>query len=90
MNEVQLKEGFILRKFLDYYIVMPTRANLKDFKGALMLNETAAFIFEQFQHGNSVESTIQSLMAEYEVTAGKAREGVLQTIESLREADVLI
>lgn len=89
MNRVQLKEGFILRKLLGNNMVMPTSANLRDFRGALLLNDTAAFIFEQFQRGSSVDDAVQALMAEYEVTAEKAREGVLQTIDSLTEAGVL-
>lgn len=69
-------------------LVMPTGVNLKEFRGALMLNDTGALIFSALQSGKTVEETAQIVVQEYEVTEEKAQEGVLNTIGSLKEADI--
>ena len=84
-----IKEGFVLRKMPGINIVMPTGRNVKEFNGALMLNETGAFIFEKLKEGANAEETAEYLAEEYEVNAEKAREDVLKTVASLREAGVV-
>ena len=49
MNEPQLNKDFVLRKVCGLNVVLPTGANVKDFGGALNLNDTAALIYEQLQ-----------------------------------------
>ena len=89
MDELQFKEGFVLRKVCGLNVVMPTGANVKDFGGALNLNDTAALIYEQLQAGKTIEETAAALVAEYDVTPEKALADVQKTIESLREAGVV-
>ena len=38
----QLKKDFVLRKVCGLNVVLPTGANVKDFGGALNLNDSAA------------------------------------------------
>ena len=83
-----IKEGFILRKMMGFNLVMPTGANMKKFRGALVLNDTGALIFSALQSGKTVEETGQIVVQEYEVTEERAQEGVLKTIASLKEADI--
>ncbi len=85
-----IKEGFILRKIMGMNLVMPTGANIKEFRGALMLNDTGALIFSALQIGKTAEETMQIVVQEYEVTEEKAQEGVLKTIASLKEADIWV
>ena len=70
-------------------VVLPTGANVKDFGGALNLNDTAALIFEQLQAGKTVEETVAALVAAYDVSPETALADVQETIESLREAGVV-
>ena len=86
---MHFKEDFVLRKVCGLNVVMPTGVNVKDFGGALNLNDTAALIFEQLQAGKTVEETAAALVAEYDVTPEKALADVQKTIDSLREAGVL-
>jgi hypothetical protein len=62
---------------------------VKDFGGALNLNDPAALIYEQLQAGKSVEETAAALAAKYDVTLETAIADVQETIESLREAGVV-
>lgn len=89
MAELQLKKDFVLRKMCDVNVVLPTGANVKDFHGALVLNETGALIYEQLQNGKTVEETVAVLVETYDVTPETALADIQKTIDSLREAGVI-
>ena len=84
-----MNKDFVLRKVCGLNVVLPTGANVKDFGGALNLNDTGALIFEQLQAGKSVEETADALVEVYDVTRETALADVQETIESLREAGVV-
>jgi hypothetical protein len=89
MSEPQLNKDFVLRKVCGVNVVLPTGLQVKDFGGALNLNDTAALIFEQLQAGKTVEKTAAALVAAYDVTPEKALADVKKTIDSLRETGVV-
>ena len=89
MNEAKLNKDFVLRKVCGLNVVLPTGANVKDFGGALNLNDTAALIYEQLQAGKSAEEAAAALVAVYDVTPETALADVQETINSLREAGVM-
>ena len=84
-----IKEGFVLRKMPGMNLVMPTGANVKEFKGALVLNDTGALIFSELKSGRTIEETAVTLTREYDVTPEKAKSDVEKTIASLKEAGVI-
>ena len=87
---MQLNKDFVLRKVCGLNVVLPTGANVRDFGGALNLNDTAALIYEQLQAGKSVEEAAAALVAAYDVTRETALADVQETISSLREAGVVV
>ncbi len=89
MSELQLNKDFVLRKVCGLNVVLPTGLQVKDFGGALNLNDTAALIFEQLQAGKTAEEAAAALVAAYDVSPEKALADVQETIESLREAGVV-
>lgn len=89
MSKPLLNKDFVLRKVCGLNVVLPTGANVKDFGGALNLNDSAALIYEQLQAGKTVEETVSALVAAYDVTPETALADVQETIESLREAGVV-
>ena len=89
MNNPQFNKDFVLRKVCGLNVVLPTGAKVKDFGGALNLNDTAALIFEQLQAGKTVEETVAALVTKYDVTPETALADVQETIELLREAGVV-
>lgn len=89
MSEPQFSKDFVLRKVCGLNVVLPTGPKVKDFGGALNLNDSAAFIFEQLQSGKTVEEVAAALVAAYDVTPEKALASVQETIDSLREAGVM-
>ena len=89
MNKIRFNKDFVLRKMCGVNVVLPTGAKVKDFGGALNLNDTAALIFEQLQAGKTVEETVAALVTKYDVTPETALADVQETIELLREAGVI-
>ena len=89
MSESQLKNDFVLRKVCGINVVMPAGLKVRDFGGALVLNDTGALIYEQLQAGKTAEEAAAALVAEYDVTPEKALADVQKTIDSLREAGVV-
>ena len=89
MSQLPLNKDFVLRKVCGMNVVLPTGANVKDFGGALNLNDTAALIYEQLQAGKSADEAAAALVAAYDVTPETALADVQETIELLREAGVV-
>ena len=89
MAELLMNKDFVLRKVCGMNVVLPTGTNVKDFGGALNLNDTAALIYELLQAGKTVEETVSALVAAYDVTPETALADVQETIELLREASVV-
>ena len=89
MNNPQFNKDFVLRKVCGLNVVLPTGAKVKDFGGALNLNDSAALIYEQLQAGKTVEETVAALVTKYDVTPETALADVQETIELLREAGVV-
>ena len=72
MSKPIFNKDFVLRKVCGLNVVLPTGANVKDFGGALNLNDTAALIFEQLQAGKSADEAAAALVAAYDVTLREA------------------
>ena len=90
VSEMQMNKDFVLRRVCGLNVVLPTGANVKDFGGALNLNDTAALIYEQLQAGITVEETAAALVSAYDITPETALADVQETIDSLREAGVIV
>lgn len=84
-----IKEGFVLRKMPGMNLVMPAGDKVKEFKGALMLNDTGALIFESLKNGKGIEDIANQLVDEYTVSMEVAMSDVKKTMDSLKEAGVM-
>ena len=89
MTESLLNKDFVLRKVCGVNVVLPAGQQVKDFGGALVLNDTGALIYEQLQAGKTAEEAASALVEAYDVTPETALADVQETIESLREAGVV-
>ena len=89
MSELQLCKDFVLRRVCGMNVVLPAGLKVKDFGGALVLNDTGALIYEQLQAGKTAEDVADALVAAYDVTRKMALADVQETIGSLREAGVV-
>lgn len=69
---MKIKHGFVLRKISGEHIVMPTGQNIRAFDGAIVLNDTAAFVWEKLCEGCSWEELLQVVLSEFEVDRPQA------------------
>lgn len=81
--------NFVVRKVAGVNVVLPAGEKVKDFSGALVLNDTGMLIYSQLQAGKTAEETATALVAAYDVTLEQALSDVQKTIASLREAGVI-
>ncbi len=83
--DLKIKEGFVLRRLVGEYMVMPTGDNVAKFEGSVALNEVAAFVFEKLCAPVSREDLLALLCAEYDVQpeiAGRDLDALLDAFRS--------
>ncbi|MBQ3118671.1 MAG: PqqD family protein [Clostridia bacterium] len=86
---MRLKEGFILKKILDDYIVVPTGDNIVDFAVAVSLNESGAFLWEQLSEEKTIFELADALASEYNVSSEEVIGDVAEFAELLKTHDFL-
>jgi hypothetical protein len=87
--DMKIKEGFLLKNVMDEWVVMPTGRNIKNFEGAIVLNEVAAFIWKQMEQPVSEEDVLQSVLDEYETDEKTAKGDLSAVLGQLRELEIL-
>jgi len=84
--DMKLREGFILKNIVDEWIVMPTGSNMKNFEGAIVLNDVSAFIWKQLEKPISRDDLLQVVLDEYDIneqTAAADLDVLLEKLEGL-------
>lgn len=75
----------VTRKTGNEYILVPVANNIADMDSVYTLNETGAFIWEQIDGKNNLESIIKILISEYEIDAQTAESDLLSFINKMNE-----
>ena len=88
-KDMKIKPGFVLRNVVDEYMVMPTGDNIASFPGAMVLNETSAFIFRQLQNPTSQEDILSAILNEFDVDAPTASKDLENTLNKFRDLGIL-
>lgn len=85
---MKIKNDFVLRRLPDLNLVMPAGENINTYKGALLLNDTAALIYECLAEGLDKQAIAERMTQEYDVTPEKALEDIDMTFALLAEGGV--
>lgn len=88
-KDMKVKEGFVLRNVVDEHIIMPTGDNIAKFEGAVVLNDVAAFVFEQLKNPVSKEDLLCAILSEFEVDEETAKNDLDMLIEKLIELNII-
>ena len=84
---MKIKDGFILRKIADTYMVIAVGDAAKDFGGMISLNETGAFLWEKLEGGCDNEKTlVKALTDEYDVDEVTALRDVKAFMKKMSDA----
>ena len=87
--DMKLKEGFILKNIVGEWIIMPKGNNIKNFEGAIVVNEIAAFIWKQLEKSLSREDLLQAVLDEYDVDEQTASVDLDNLIDKLNSLEIL-
>lgn len=86
---MKLKDGFMLKKILDDYIVVPTGDNIVDFAVTVSLNESGAFLWEKLSKERTIFELADALAAEYDVSSEDVIGDVAEFAELLKTHNFL-
>jgi hypothetical protein len=87
---MKIKNGFMLRKIVDMWVVVPLGERVVDFNGILTLSESAARLWARLvDEGASREDLLAEMTETYDVDAETASRDLDAFVESLRKADLL-
>lgn len=87
---MRTKKGFRLRELGGDYILIGESAELVNFNNIITFNEAAAYLWQNVQGKDfDVETLIQLLLEEYDVTEDIAREDAQATIDDWKEIGII-
>ena len=86
---MKARPGFVLRSIVDELFLMPTGDNIGVFKGALLLNETAALVWQKLQTSVSRDNLLRAILDEFDVEEPVAAADLDALLERLRAYDVI-
>ena len=86
---MKARPGFVLRSIVDELFLMPTGDNIGVFKGTLLLNETAALVWQKLQNPVSRDDLLRAILDELDVEESVAAADLDALLERLRAYDVI-
>lgn len=90
-KNMKQKKGFVLREVCGERVIVGEGLGAIDFGKLISLNETAAFLWKQAeQQGEfTVDSLVDALCEEYDVTADQARNDVKRIIDEWQKVGII-
>ena len=86
---MKIKNGFILKEIANSYVVVAVGSAVKDFNGAISLNDVGATIWKALENDNTIDGLIQAVLDEYQVDYDKAKIDVENFVKKLEEANLV-
>lgn len=86
---MKIKQGFLLCRMGDQFVVVAVGAAVQTFSGMMRLNGTGAFIWQQLEHETNEDAVIRAVLEEYDVAEEQAAADVRRLIAHLRETGAL-
>ena len=88
-QDMKIKSGFTLRNMAGEYIVMPTGKNIRQFDGAIVLNDVSAFVWKKLGESCSREELLEAILSEFEVDREQAQKDLDVLLKKLHEYQVI-
>lgn len=86
---MKLKDGLIISKINDGYVLVDSNASDNRFNGLIKLNETTKDIIEQFKTDMSIDDVVNKLLDEYDTTYDILYKDVLNVVEQLKGINLI-
>lgn len=85
---MKLKEGLIISKINDGYVLVDSSALNDRFNGIIKLNEATKNIIEQFMNDTSIDDVVNKLLDEYDTTYDILYKDVSNVVEQLESINL--
>ncbi len=86
---MKIKDGFVLKKLTDNYLVIPLGNRVVDFEAIIKLTETGAFLWSQLSDNKTIDELVVAMTSEYDVDENKARVDIVRFVNKLKDADLI-
>ena len=84
---IRAKQGFIMQKMLNDYMIIATGENADTFRSIIQTNETGAFYWQMIEKGTTLGKLISAAMERYEdLDEATARQDITEFLESISPA----
>ena len=84
---IRAREGFVMQKMLDEYMIIATGENADTFRSIIQTNETGAFYWKMLEKGTTPGEMISVAMERYEdLDEPTARQDINEFLESISPA----
>lgn len=87
---MRLKDDFILHNTGEDFVIIATGEATKNFNGIIKLNNMGGEIVSFLSNDISEEDIVKAIVEKYEVEYEIAREDILNLLDSLRKAGVIL
>ena len=86
---MRVKPGFILRKVVGEYLLMPAGESAAGFGGYLLLNTVSAFLWEQMQTPKTRQDLLDAVLAKYAIDEATASADLDAMLGQFRQQGLL-
>ena len=86
---MKIKEGFVLRKVADTYVVVAIGAEAKKHNVMITLNETGALLWEKLAEGADKDALVKVILDKYEIDEATAAADVEKFLLKVESEDLL-
>ena len=73
---MKIKDGFVLRKVADTYVVVAVGAEAKKHNVMITLNETGSLLWNKLTEGTDEEGLVNAILEEYDIDKETAAKDV--------------
>ena len=84
-----IKKELIKREIAGDTILVPVGKTVLDSNGLFVMNELAAFIWDQLPGADSEEAICEAVLAEYDVSAQEAAADIAEFLNKLRKMEII-
>ena len=86
---IKSKEGLLVRKFGDKYVIVAIDDMADEFHSLITLNDTGLFIWKLIEKGTDANKILGNILSTYDIDEETAKADIQNFIESARKAGIL-
>ncbi len=86
---IKSKEGLLVRKFGDKYVIVAIDDMADEFHSLITLNDTGLFIWKLIEKGTDADKILENILSTYDIDEETAKADIQNFIESARKAGIL-